>query len=232
MCSRLDGGAKTAEFAVVKIVNVEVAELAPPVTGLGENEQLDNDGNPLQLKVTDGMTSIRALTVRVAVADPPAETVAVPEEIEIEKSGKGPLPDKDTVCGFPTALSLIISVPIRVLVAVGVNVMLKAQLADGARAAGRVPQVFVWAKSPLFVPTIVIPVMVKGPSPLFVSVTCWEGLVVLIGCVVKDRLAWDIAKPGPGMGAIFNTNASLKPRKDSCSGFTVGKLVEWVLPVT
>jgi hypothetical protein len=238
MRSGPDGGAKAAEFAVVKIVSVDVAGLAPGVTGLGENEQRDCAGNPpLQLKNTDPVKLLRALIVSVDVADPPAETVAVLGETEIEKSGGTKFPSTDTVCGLPTALSLIVTIPLRVPVAVGVKVTLKAQLTPGASAAGSVPQVFVWAKSAPFVPATAIAVIVKGPSPLFVSVTCCGGLVVLMGwgdagVGVKDRLAGDVARAGPGMGAIFDTNASKKPRKDVCSGLTVGKLLELVLPVT
>ena len=182
MRSRPNGGARRAEPAVVEIVNVEVAGLAPTVTGLGENKQPANAGNPLQVSDTEPVKPLRELIVRVDVADPPAETVAVLGEAEIVKSGGAKFPSRGTVCGLPAALLLIITVPLRVPVAVGVKVTLKAQLAPGASVAGSVPQVFVWAKSPLLVPTIVIPVMVKVPSPLFVSVTVCGGLVVLMGC--------------------------------------------------
>jgi len=234
MRSRPNEGARRAETAVVEILNVEVAGLAPTVTE--ENEQFANAGNPLQVSDTDPVKLLVELIVMVDVAAPPAETVAAPGEAEIVKSGDPKFPSRGTVCGLPAALSLIVSVPLRVPATVGVKVTLKAQLAPGASAAGSVPQVFVWAKSPPFVPAIVIPVMVKAPSPLFVSVTCWGGLVVLIGwgdagVGVKDRLAGDVATAGPGMGAIFDTKASAKPRKDVCSGFTVGKSVEEVFPV-
>jgi len=221
-----------AEPAAVEIVNVEVAGLAPTVTGLGENKQFEYVGNPLQVRDTDPVKSLTGLIVSVDVADPPAETVAVLGEAEIVKSGGTKFPNKDTVRGLPAALSLIATIPLRVPVAVGVKVTLKAQLAPGANFAGGVPQVFVWVKSPLFVPASAIPVMAKVPSPLFVSITVCGGLLVLMGCIVKDRLAGDIATAGPGMGAIFDTKASEKPRKDVCSGFIEGKLLEVVFPVT
>jgi hypothetical protein len=234
MGSGPNGGARKAEAAVVEIVNVELAELAPAATGtgLGENKQADNAGNPLQLSDTDPVKSLRALIVRVDVVDAPAETVAALGEAEIEKSGGTKFPSRDTVRGLPAALSLIVTVPLRVPVAVGVKVTLTAQLSPGASVAGGIPQLFVWANSPLFVPAIVIPVMVRLPSPLFVSVTVCGGLVVLMGCGGKDKLAGDVATAGPGMGAIFDTKASVKPRKDACSGFVVGKLAERVPPVT
>jgi len=79
---------------------------------------------------------------------------------------------------------------------------------------------------------MVIAVIVRGPSPLFTSVTVCGGLVVLRDCCGKDKLAGSVATAGPGIGAIFDTKALEKPLKDACHGFAVGKLVECVAPVT
>lgn len=61
------------------------------------------------------------------------------------------------------------------------KVTLIAQLVLGARL---VPQLSLSAKFPL----AVIPVIVKGDPPLFVSVTVWGKLVVPTACEAKERL--------------------------------------------
>src|SRR5579864_2543192 len=55
-------------------------------------------------------------------------------------TGGLPVPRKATVCGLPAALSMTVIAPVRVPVAVGVNVMLMVQLAP---TATKLPQVFV-----------------------------------------------------------------------------------------
>jgi hypothetical protein len=222
--------------AVVRMVNAVVAGLPPAVVRkeAGENEAFDNGGTPPKLRPTPPVKSLRGVIVTVNVAAPPAEMVAVLGKTEMVKSGGTKFPNRDTVWGFPRALSLIVTVPLRVPVSVGVKVTLKAQLAPGASAAGSIPHVFVWAKSPPFLPAIIIPLTVKAPSPLFVKVTVCGGLAVLRGWFEgKVRLLGEMAMAGPGMGAIFATKASVKPLpKDAFSGFTVGKSAELVCPVT
>jgi uncharacterized membrane protein len=86
-----------------------------------------------------------------------------------------PMPVRETVCGLPTALSEIVMAPLRVPVAVGVNVTKILQLDN---AASPVPQLFVWAKSPL----ATMPRLVSGSAELvFVSVTPWVVLGVPTG---------------------------------------------------
>jgi len=75
------------------------------------------------------------------------------------------------VCGDPAALSVMLTAPVRVPVAVGVNVTLMVQEAP---AATELPQVFVSAKSPL----AVMLVMLNVPLPVLVSVEDWGALVV------------------------------------------------------
>jgi hypothetical protein len=58
---------------------------------------------------------------------------------------KTPVPVSETVWGLVLALSVIVRVPVRAPVVVGVKVTLTVQVAPGASV---VPQVFVWAKSP------------------------------------------------------------------------------------
>ena len=57
-----------------------------------------------------------------------------------------PVPLRLTVCGLPVALSVLVRVPVRFPVAVGVKVTLIVQLAPALSA---LPQLLVWAKSPL-----------------------------------------------------------------------------------
>jgi hypothetical protein len=140
------------------------------------------------------------------VAVPPAETVAVVGDAEMEKSGGAKFPTRGNVRGLPGALSLIVTVPLLVPEAVGLKVTLMAQLPPAAITPP--PQVLVRAKSPF----AAMLVMVKLPSPLFVSVTVCGGLVVLMGCWSKDKLAGDVITAGPGIvTSIFDTKALLKP---------------------
>jgi hypothetical protein len=81
-----------------------------------------------------------------------------------------PVPESETVCGLPGALSLIDSVPVRVPVAVGVKVTDIVQFAPAARD---VVQAVVFAKSPV----IVILMPVSGALPSEYRVTVCAGLV-------------------------------------------------------
>src|SRR2546425_743803 len=67
----------------------------------------------------------------------------------------------------------------------GVNVILIAQLVPAATA---LPQLFVWAKSTLFVPVMVMLLMASEPLPEFVKVTVCALLVMLRGWFPKLRL--------------------------------------------
>ena len=104
-----------------------------------------------------------------------------------------PVPVSETVCGLPVALSLIETFAVRVPAAVGVNVTLMVQL---ALAFTLLPQVLVAAKSPLFVPVIVILVRESAAEPLLVSVTLCAALVVFTVWVAKVRLVGDMETPG------------------------------------
>jgi hypothetical protein len=81
------------------------------------------------------------------------------------------VPLRLTVCGLPLALSVMLSVPVREPVAVGVKVTLIVQV---ALAATLVPQLLVWAKSPL----AAMLEMLNAPVPLLVSVSVCAALVV------------------------------------------------------
>ena len=66
----------------------------------------------------------------------------VGERLTTAAGGIAPVPDNDTVCGEPVALSAILMEAFRVPDAVGLKVTEIVQL---AAAATDVPQVFVWA---------------------------------------------------------------------------------------
>src|SRR5437764_9329605 len=82
-----------------------------------------------------------------------------------------PLPLRATVCGLPLALSVMLTLALRVPVAVGVKVTLMVQEALAARVLGLMGQVLVWAKSALLVPLKPILLMVRAALPLLVNVT-------------------------------------------------------------
>src|SRR5581483_8819781 len=78
-----------------------------------------------------------------------------------------PVPVSVTVCGLFGALSETLTAAFRVPVAVGLKYTDILQLAP---ADTDVPQVFVWEKSPLFVPVMLI-TAVNAMFPVFFSVT-------------------------------------------------------------
>ena len=90
------------------------------------------------------------------------------------------MPDSETVRGLPVPLSAIVTAPVRAPVAVGLKVMLIAQLAVAANVAGDNGQVVVWEKSPALVPVTAMLVTVSAPGPLFVSVVLCAALVVFV----------------------------------------------------
>ena len=86
------------------------------------------------------------------------------------------MPVSFTVCGEFVAVSVMVSVPARLPVAVGVNVTITVQLAgDGPKVPVQVPAVS--AKSP------VVPNESEvGPVPVFFIVTVLAALVVPTAC--------------------------------------------------
>ena len=84
-----------------------------------------------------------------------------------------PVPVSDTTCGFPLALSLTVSDPVRVPVAVGLNLMLIVQLPLTARELPQVPRP----------PQVKSPEMVSVPKlmvelPVLAKVTNCAELIV------------------------------------------------------
>jgi hypothetical protein len=90
------------------------------------------------------------------------------------------------MCGLPAALSVIVTAPVRVPVAVGVNLTLILQLDPTVTDE---PHVLVREKSPLAAMLLIF----SAAVPVFFNVTLFEGLVVPTVCepklkVVDDRL--------------------------------------------
>jgi len=91
------------------------------------------------------------------------------------------VPVRLTVWGFPAALLLMVSVPVRAPLAVGAKVTETVQLAE----ASTVPrQLFVCAKSPAALTSETV----SGPGPLFVKPKLCASLVVPTFWLSKFRL--------------------------------------------
>jgi hypothetical protein len=109
------------------------------------------------------------------------------------------VPLKATDCGEPLALSVIVSVPVRLPAVVGVKV---TEMVQFAPAATELPQVCVSAKSP----DAAIEVIESAAVPGLVRIVVCAALVVPVVCDVKVRA--DGESIIPGVGAIpvpFNT---------------------------
>src|SRR5581483_2501387 len=98
------------------------------------------------------------------------------------------LPVRLIVCGLPVALSLIVSVPVRLPVDVGVK---STEIWQFAPAARLVPQLFVCAKSPL----VPIDVMASASAPVLVIAMTCGGEVVLTICDPKSMPDGNSAMP-------------------------------------
>jgi hypothetical protein len=94
-----------------------------------------------------------------------------------------------TVCGEPLALSVIVSVPVRFPVAVGVKV---TEMAHVAPVATLLPHVCVSAKSP----DVLMDVMESAAVPEFVSVMVCATLVEPSVCEAKVRLVGESVTAG------------------------------------
>lgn len=78
-------------------------------------------------------------------------------------------------------MSVMLTLALRVPVALGLKVTLMVQVAPAASGPEPTGQVLVWAKSVALVPVRLIPLMASGAVPLLVSVMDWAALVVLVG---------------------------------------------------
>ena len=96
-----------------------------------------------------------------------------------------PVPVKGTVCEPPGALSVSTKEAVRAPATGGVKVTLIVQ---EALTASEVGQLLVCAKSLAFVPVTEMPAIARLAVPVFVSVTVWAALVVLVIWLPKLRL--------------------------------------------
>jgi hypothetical protein len=95
-----------------------------------------------------------------------------------------PVPDRDTLWDELVALSLMMSVPVRVPAVVGVKVTLMVQVDPTASV---LPQVLVCAKSPL----MLIPVTVRLAVPELLNVTALAAVVEPTTSLPKERADFD-----------------------------------------
>jgi hypothetical protein len=95
--------------------------------------------------------------------------------------GPVPVPVSESVCGLPVASSVTVIAPVRFPFTLGEKVTLMAQFAP---AVTLLPQVFVWAKSPLTATLV----MASGPLPVFVRVSVLAGEVVPLATLPNAKL--------------------------------------------
>lgn len=114
----------------------------------------------------------------------PPRMVALDDEDGVSEKSC-PIPERDTLCGLPAALSVIVNAPDRVPLAVGSK---KTPIEQLVPAATVLPQELSWPKSGLVVLTVVI---VRGALPVLVSVTVWGRPEVLTYWVGKVRDSGD-----------------------------------------
>jgi hypothetical protein len=193
-----NGFVERAEAAVVETVSIVLTD-EPGATCAVVGFRLQ-DGASVAVPVPVYFTAQLRFTVPenppagvseiVSVADPPDELI-VSELDDGDSVTVVPVPLRDTVCGEPEALSVIVRLPLRVPPAVGANVTEMVQLAPTATLD---PQVLVSAKSP----EAAIDVMLRAVVPLLVSVTVWAALVEPVFCAAKVRLVGENAATGSG----------------------------------
>jgi hypothetical protein len=126
------------------------------------------------VRFSEALPVLESVTDCAALVVPTGWLAKVSEEAERLTTGAeaaAPVPVRLTDCGLPEALSVMLRVPVRVPDAVGVNVTLMVQLAP---AATELPQVLVWAKSPL----AEMLVRLSEALPVLESVTDCAALVV------------------------------------------------------
>src|SRR5205807_9410601 len=105
-------------------------------------------------------------------------------------------------CGLPAMLSVIVTAPVRMPVAVGVNVTLMVQLAP---AATDVPQVLVCMKSPLATMLVTL----SATFPVLFSVTDCATLVVFRFCLPNVWLLGERLAPGAAPVPVRLTDCGL-----------------------
>lgn len=98
--------------------------------------------------------------------------------------GPRPVPLRLTICGLSEALSVSVTIPVKVPLLAGEKIALMVHVEPGFRVAGETGQVLLWAK--LLLATM--PRMVRFAPPVFVTATVSAALVVPTAESLKDRL--------------------------------------------
>ena len=179
------------------------------------------------------------VTVWTPLAVPKVWAPKVRLEVLRLTAGPPPAPLRLTAWWPSEALSVIVSVAVRVPVAVGVKVTLIVQLAPPAT---ELPQLLVWAKSPALVPARATLVTLKLALPVFVRVTGWAELLVPKGWLAKVKVkvesaaAEDVPVParltiwGLLLALLVSVNAAVRvPAPD---GRKVTRIVHWAPAAT
>jgi hypothetical protein len=139
------------------------------------------------------------------VAEEPSVTLTLAGVTVSAKSGGVVVPVSGTVCGLPAALSVMVKFPMRVPGPVGVNVTLIVQVFDPA-VAGNVAGILGHAVAPVLVsaksPDAAMELIVRGPVPVFVSVTVSGALVVFSAWLPKVRLVGASVTAGVGIAPV------------------------------
>jgi hypothetical protein len=139
----------------------EIAQVAPAPNVLGDNGQVEVCAKSPEVKTPEIVSGTVWVFFRVTLF--PVLVVLIPWLVKMRPAGDRltgsvPAPIKLAVCGEFGALSLTVSVPVRVPRAVGVKVTEIVQLSFAASVFGDNGQFDVWAKSP----EVEIPAMVTG----------------------------------------------------------------------
>src|SRR5437870_2723503 len=171
-------------------VNVRLRRQLAPATTVAPFVQVV----PAAMAKSPGFKPARAMLVMLRVAVPLLVRVTVCTGLVVLRrwspkarlvgakvtAGAMPVPASDTDCGLPGASSVMVTVAVRALAAVGVNVRLIRQLAPATTVAPFVQVVpAAMAKSPGFEPARAMLVMLRVAVPLLVRVTVCPGLVTL-----------------------------------------------------
>lgn len=125
-----------------------------------------------------------SVTVCTALVEPTG--VLANERLVGKTVTAGASPVRPTVCGLSGALSAMLSAANCVPVALGVNVILIAQLAPAASEAGQV--LLKTANSDAFTPPRVTLLIVRLAPPVLVSTTAWAAVVAPAEVPVKVKL--------------------------------------------
>ena len=186
---------KVEVVPVVRKVELTPAGTAPvvPVAGV---ENVTGEANPV--------------LVTPSVPPCPIAKVSVEEESET-LAGTTAVPVSATVCVAPAALpalSVTVRVALRLPAAPGVKVTKIVQFEPAATLPA---QVLVWAKSPAFVPLMVMLEIVSAPVPALLSFTVCAPLVVLTFWLANERAVGDSAADGTPVPVPLSNTVCVDP---------------------